>query len=173
MPWFLDLGSACLAGENVQFCTDRTRKRCLTCATTGVINVPPHCPPRRSGQDPGRNPPAGVLFPVLLCESKAHDVTGGIKEMHNLKVRKSVVVSLQIYDWLRLSCEEVRCSVRSRQGDKSMSLGLILVIILIIFLLGGFSGRFGGYGYGHGHGGIGVLGIVLIILVVLLLTGRL
>lgn len=28
-----------------------------------------------------------------------------------------------------------------------MSIGLILVIILIIFLLGGFSGRFGGYGY--------------------------
>jgi len=27
-----------------------------------------------------------------------------------------------------------------------MSLGLILVIILVIFLLGGFSGRFGGYG---------------------------
>ena len=26
-----------------------------------------------------------------------------------------------------------------------MSIGLILVIILIIFLLGGFSGRFGGY----------------------------
>jgi len=26
-----------------------------------------------------------------------------------------------------------------------MSLGLILLIILIIFLLGGFSGRFGGY----------------------------
>ena len=29
-----------------------------------------------------------------------------------------------------------------------MSLGLILIIILVIFLLGGFSGRFGGYGYG-------------------------
>ena len=28
-----------------------------------------------------------------------------------------------------------------------MSLGTILLIILIIFLLGGFSGRFGGYGY--------------------------
>jgi hypothetical protein len=28
-----------------------------------------------------------------------------------------------------------------------MSLGLILIIILVIFLLGGFSGRFGGYGY--------------------------
>src|SRR4051794_6089107 len=38
-----------------------------------------------------------------------------------------------------------------------MSLGTILVIILIIFLLGGFSGRFGGYGYGFGHGGIGLV----------------
>jgi Protein of unknown function (DUF3309) len=31
-----------------------------------------------------------------------------------------------------------------------MSLGTILIIILIIFLLGGFSGRFGGYGLRHG-----------------------
>ena len=53
-----------------------------------------------------------------------------------------------------------------------MSLGLMLAIILIVFLLGGFSGRFGGYGYGYGHGGIGVLGIILIVLVVLLLLGR-
>jgi hypothetical protein len=54
-----------------------------------------------------------------------------------------------------------------------MSIGLILVITLIIFLLGGFSGRFGGYGYGYGHGGIGVIGVILIILIVLLLLGRL
>lgn len=54
-----------------------------------------------------------------------------------------------------------------------MSLGTILVILLIIFLLGGFSGRFGGYGYGYGHGGIGVIGVILIVVVVLLLTGRL
>ena len=54
-----------------------------------------------------------------------------------------------------------------------MSIGLILVILLVIFLLGGFSGRFGGYGYGYGHGGVGVLGIVLIIVVVLVLLGRL
>ena len=53
-----------------------------------------------------------------------------------------------------------------------MSLGTILVIILIIFLLGGFSGRLGGYGYGFGHGGVGVVGVLLIIVVVLLLTGR-
>lgn len=54
-----------------------------------------------------------------------------------------------------------------------MSLGLVLVIILAIFLLGGFSGRFGGYGYGYGHGGVGAIGIVLLVLVILVLTGRL
>lgn len=46
-----------------------------------------------------------------------------------------------------------------------MSLGTILVIILVIFLLGGFSGRFGGYGYGFGHGGVGIIGIILIVVV--------
>ncbi len=53
-----------------------------------------------------------------------------------------------------------------------MSLGTILIIVLIIFLLGGFSGRIGGYGYGFGHGGMGVLGVVLLIVVVLMLLGR-
>ena len=51
-------------------------------------------------------------------------------------------------------------------------LGTILVVLLIIFLLGGFSGRFGGYGYGYGHGGVGVIGIILIVVVILLLLGR-
>lgn len=53
-----------------------------------------------------------------------------------------------------------------------MSLGTILLIVLIVFLLGGFSGRFGGYGYGYGHGGIGTIGVVLIVVIVLLLMGR-
>lgn len=53
-----------------------------------------------------------------------------------------------------------------------MSLGTILIIILAIFLLGGFSGRFGGYGYGFGHAGTGVLGTILIIVVILMLLGR-
>jgi hypothetical protein len=52
-------------------------------------------------------------------------------------------------------------------------MGLILIILLVIFLLGGFSGRFGGYGYGYGHGGVGIIGIILIVVVILLLTGRL
>ncbi len=54
-----------------------------------------------------------------------------------------------------------------------MSIGTILLILLVIFLLGGFSGRFGGYGYGFGHGGIGVIGVLIIILLVLVITGRL
>jgi hypothetical protein len=62
---------------------------------------------------------------------------------------------------------------RPALGESAMSLGLILIIILIIFLLGGFSGRFGGYGYGMGHSGMGLGGVILIILIVLLLLGKL
>lgn len=53
-----------------------------------------------------------------------------------------------------------------------MSTGAILSIILIIFLLGGFSGRIGGYGYGFGNSGLGVIGTILVIIVVLMLLGR-
>lgn len=53
-----------------------------------------------------------------------------------------------------------------------MSLGAILTVILIIFLVGGFSGRFGGYGYGYGNGGVGLIGAILLIVVVLMLFGR-
>jgi len=53
-----------------------------------------------------------------------------------------------------------------------MSLGGILSIILIIFLLGGFSGRLGGYGYGFGNSGIGVIGVVLVIVLIFALFGR-
>jgi hypothetical protein len=57
--------------------------------------------------------------------------------------------------------------------ETAMSLGLILIIIVIIYLLGGFSGRFGGYGYGMGHSGMGLGGVILVILIVLLLLGKL
>jgi Na+/melibiose symporter-like transporter len=53
-----------------------------------------------------------------------------------------------------------------------MSIGTILAIILIIFLLGGFSGRFGGYGYGYGNSGVGVIGVILVVVIVLILMGR-
>lgn len=54
-----------------------------------------------------------------------------------------------------------------------MSLGLILIILVILYLAGGLSGRFGGYGYGMGHSGIGLGTVVLVVLVVLLLLGKL
>jgi Protein of unknown function (DUF3309) len=58
-------------------------------------------------------------------------------------------------------------------GESAMTLGTILIIVLIIFLLGGFSGRFGGYGYGYGHSGMGLGGLILIVLIILLLLGKL
>ena len=54
-----------------------------------------------------------------------------------------------------------------------MSVGMILLIILVIALLGGFTGVVGGYGYGYGHGGVGVVGTVLIVVLILVLLGRL
>ncbi|AZO44183.1 MULTISPECIES: DUF3309 family protein [Mesorhizobium] len=53
-----------------------------------------------------------------------------------------------------------------------MSLGTILIIILIIALLGGFSGLGGGPFYGTGYYGGGGLGLVLLILIVLVVLGR-
>ena len=53
-----------------------------------------------------------------------------------------------------------------------MSLGTILLIILIIALLGGFSGLGGGPFYGTGYYGGGGLGLILIIVLILVLMGR-
>jgi hypothetical protein len=58
-------------------------------------------------------------------------------------------------------------------AEAAMSLGLILIILVIVYLIGGFSGRFGGYGYGMGHSGIGLGGVILVVLIVLLLLGKL
>lgn len=48
--------------------------------------------------------------------------------------------------------------------------GIILVLLLIVLLLGGFSGRFGGPGYGlgpyYGNGGIGLILIIVVILII-------
>jgi Protein of unknown function (DUF3309) len=53
-----------------------------------------------------------------------------------------------------------------------MSIGTILLIILIIALLGGFSGLGGGPFYGMGYYGGGGIGLVLVIVLVLVLMGR-
>jgi len=49
-------------------------------------------------------------------------------------------------------------------------MGLLLLIILILFLVGGLP-RWGYHSYGFAPSGI--IGVVLIVLVILLLTGRL
>jgi hypothetical protein len=53
-----------------------------------------------------------------------------------------------------------------------MSIGTIILIILVIALLGGFSGIGGGPFYGTGYYGGGGLGLVIIILLILVLMGR-
>jgi hypothetical protein len=54
-----------------------------------------------------------------------------------------------------------------------MSLGTILLIVIVVALLGGFSGIGGGPFYGTGYYGGGGLGLVLVIVLILILLGRL
>jgi len=54
-----------------------------------------------------------------------------------------------------------------------MSLGTILLVILVIALLGGFSGLGGGPFYGTGYYGGGGLGLILIVVLILVLLGKL
>ena len=53
-----------------------------------------------------------------------------------------------------------------------MPIGTILLVILVIALLGGFSGIGGGYGYGYGHHSMGGLGTLLVVVLVLVVLGR-
>jgi hypothetical protein len=55
----------------------------------------------------------------------------------------------------------------------TMSLGTILLIILVIALLGGFSGVGGGPFYGTGYYGGGGIGLILVIVLILVLLGKL
>lgn len=53
---------------------------------------------------------------------------------------------------------------------------LVLIILLILLLFGGFghhSGWFAGGFAPYGYGGVSILGVVLIVLLILLLLGRL
>jgi hypothetical protein len=54
----------------------------------------------------------------------------------------------------------------------AVSIGTIILIILVIALLGGFSGIGGGPFYGTGYYGGGGLGLIIVILLILLLLGR-
>ena len=53
-----------------------------------------------------------------------------------------------------------------------MSVGTVLLVILIIALLGGFSGIGGGPFYGTGYYGGGGLGLVLVIVLILVVLKK-
>src|SRR6202163_3973675 len=72
--------------------------------------------------------------------------------------------------FLRLKAEQPE---PKSAGGGPMSLGTIILIILVIALLGGFSGIGGGPFYGTGYYGGGGLGLIVVILLILLLLGRL
>jgi hypothetical protein len=64
-------------------------------------------------------------------------------------------------------------TIRHPKGRDAVSLGTLLLIILVVALLGGFSGIGGGPFYGTGYYGGGGLGIVLVVVLILVLLGRL
>jgi Protein of unknown function (DUF3309) len=68
--------------------------------------------------------------------------------------------------------DEDHPDVQSFTGDFQMSLGTILLVILVIALLGGFSGLGGGPFYGTGYYGGGGLGLVLVIVLILVVLGK-
>lgn len=53
-----------------------------------------------------------------------------------------------------------------------MSVGTLILIVLVIFLLGGFRDFGPGPFYGAGYYGGGALGVIIIVLLILLLLGR-
>ena len=71
-------------------------------------------------------------------------------------------------EWNRTACSELL----SRGEERIMSIGTIILILLVIALLGGFSGIGGGPFYGTGYYGGGGLGLVIVILLILVLMGR-
>src|ERR1700755_3290234 len=76
----------------------------------------------------------------------------------------------RLFFWLR-AAQQV-CGLPGWR-ENCMSIGTIILIILVIALLGGFSGIGGGPFYGTGYYGGGGLGLVIVILLILLLMGRL
>jgi uncharacterized protein DUF3309 len=72
-----------------------------------------------------------------------------------------------------LAASFFKASVGLAKGNTAMSLGTIILIVLVIALLGGFSGLGGGPFYGTGYYGGGGLGLVIVIVLILVLLGRL
>jgi hypothetical protein len=108
-------------------------------------------------------------IPVLI---QLHVIARGSKGRAGptLAIQKWNFTSSRLF--FRLEAEQRTPTARAG-GDYSMSIGTIILIILVIALLGGFSGIGGGPFYGTGYYGGGGLGLIVVILLILLLLGRL
>src|SRR5450631_1986420 len=95
----------------------------------------------------------------------------------------SVITTRDKVSWMHRTSFQGLDSIRRRsqsaiaadpkRGASNMSLWTIILIILVIALLGGFSGIGGGPFYGTGYYGGGGLGLVIVVLLILLLLGKL
>src|ERR1700744_1957122 len=100
-----------------------------------------------------------------------------MEEHGDLSRRHNRFIAIQKWNfrssrWFSQLKAEQRCPLPGWRRY-SMSIGTIILIILVIALLGGFSGIGGGPFYDTGYYGGGGLGLVIVILLILLLLGRL
>ena len=65
-----------------------------------------------------------------------------------------------------------RQPTRTTTDLKSMSLGVVLIVLVGIALLGGFSGLGGGYGYGYGTRSMSTLSVLMVIVLGLFALGK-
>src|SRR5438876_8862411 len=105
---------------------------------------------------------------ILIC---VDDVSSCWPEKKNTARHYSKNGTFQI-DARSHAVGRAMCRTSTAQ-ERIMSIGTIILIILVIALLGGFSGVGGGPFYGTGYYGGGGLGLVIVILLILLLLGRL
>jgi hypothetical protein len=78
--------------------------------------------------------------------------------------------AMELGSILRVDPREIAAIMQRLEGE--MSIGTIILIILVIALLGGFSGIGGGPFYGTGYYGGGGLGLVLVVVLILVVMGR-
>jgi hypothetical protein len=87
-------------------------------------------------------------------------------------VTKTIVQKLELSKFRFVLVRKAEQCAGCHGEETIMSIGTIILIILVIALLGGFSGVGGGPFYGTGYYGGGGLGLIVVILLILVLLGR-
>jgi hypothetical protein len=103
----------------------------------------------------------------LICLDHVSSATSGKKGTETI-IQNSEPSKFQFV----LARKAEQCVPAATAQERTMSIGTIILIILVIALLGGFSGVGGGPFYGTGYYGGGGLGLIIVILLILLLLGR-